>query len=40
MLKLLNLTKRSHHILLITKLLDVIDAFESEDDAIQSFREE
>ncbi len=39
MLKLLNLTTRSHHILLITKLLGVIDTFESEAEALQSFRE-
>ena len=39
MLKLLNLTSRSHQILLITKLLGVIEAFESETEAVQSFRD-
>src|SRR6266550_2227813 len=36
-LKLLNLTKRNHHLFTITKLLTVMDAFDSEDEARRSF---
>jgi anti-sigma B factor antagonist len=36
-LKLLNLTKRIHDLLSITKLLTVFDTFDSEDDAVRSF---
>jgi len=36
-LKLLNLTKRIHDLLSITKLLTVFETFESEDDAVRSF---
>jgi anti-sigma B factor antagonist len=37
-LKLLNLTKRIHDLLSITKLLTVFETYESEDDAIKSFK--
>ena len=37
-MKLLNLTKRIHDLLSITKLLTVFETFESEDDAVSSFR--
>ncbi len=36
-MKLLNLTKRIHDLLSITKLLTVFETFESEDDAVRSF---
>ncbi len=36
-LKLLNLTSRSRKVLTITKLLTVLDVFESEADAVKSF---
>ena len=36
-LKLLNLTKRIHDLLSITKLLTVFETFESENDAVRSF---
>ena len=36
-LKLLNLTPRVRHLLVITRLLTVIEAFESEADAVASF---
>ena len=36
-LKLLNVTKRIHDLLVITKLLTVFDTFESEDEAVRSF---
>ena len=36
-LKLLHLTKRSHELMVITKLVDVFDFFDSEDEAVQSF---
>ena len=36
-LKLLNLTRRIHDLLSITKLLTVFETFESEDDAVRSF---
>lgn len=36
-LKLLNLTKRIHDLLSITKLLTVFETYESEDDAVKSF---
>jgi anti-sigma B factor antagonist len=37
-LKLLNLTKRIHDLLSITKLLTVFETYESEEDAVQSFK--
>ena len=37
-LKLLNLTKKLHELLAITKLLTVFETFENENHAIQSFR--
>ena len=36
-LKLLHLTKRSHELMVITKLADVFDFFDSEDEAVKSF---
>jgi len=36
-LKLLHLTKRSHHLLSVTRLVTVFDAFDKEDEAIRSF---
>ena len=39
-LKLLNLTRRSHHLMEISKLLDVFETFESEDHALASFTRE
>jgi anti-sigma B factor antagonist len=36
-LKLLNVTKRIHDLLVITKLLTVFDTFDSEAEALQSF---
>jgi anti-sigma B factor antagonist len=36
-MKLLNLTKRLHDLLAITKLLTIFDTFESEQDALQQF---
>jgi anti-sigma B factor antagonist len=36
-LKLLNVTKRIHDLLVITKLVTVFDAFDSEAEAVQSF---
>ena len=36
-LKLLHLTKGSHELMIITKLVDVFDFFDSEDEAVQSF---
>jgi anti-sigma B factor antagonist len=36
-LKLANATQRVHHVLSITKLLTVLDAFAAERDAVQSF---
>ena len=36
-LKLLNLTKRMHDLLSITRLLTVFETFDSEDDAVRSF---
>jgi anti-sigma B factor antagonist len=36
-LKLLNLTKRVHDLLAITRLLTVFETFDSEDDAVRSF---
>jgi anti-sigma B factor antagonist len=35
--KLLSLTARSHHLMEISKLLDVFEVFDSEDDALASF---
>jgi anti-sigma B factor antagonist len=35
--KLLNLTRRSHNVLMITKLLTVFETFDSEQQAIDSF---
>ena len=35
--KLLNLTRRSHNVLMITKLLTVLETFDSEQQAIDSF---
>ena len=35
--KLLNLTRKSHNVLMITKLLTVLEVFESEQQAIDSF---
>jgi anti-sigma B factor antagonist len=37
-LKLLNLTKRLKDLLVLTKLLTVFDTYESEDDAIKSYK--
>lgn len=37
-LKLLNLTKKLHELLAITKLLTVFESFENEHQALQSFR--
>jgi len=37
-LKLLNLTKKLHELLAITKLLTVFESFENEAQALQSFR--
>ena len=37
--KLLNLTRRSHNVLMVTKLLTVLEAFDSEQEAIDSFVE-
>ena len=37
--KLLNLTRRSHNVLMITKLLTVLETFDSEQQAIDSFVE-
>jgi anti-sigma B factor antagonist len=37
-LKLLHLTKRIHDLLSITKLLTVFETFESEEEAVRSFR--
>jgi anti-sigma B factor antagonist len=39
-LKLLNLTRRSHHLMEISKLLDVFETFESEEHALASFTRE
>lgn len=36
-LKLLNLTKRVHELLAITKLVTVFETFDSEDNAVRSF---
>ncbi len=36
-MKLLNLTKRLHDLLAITKLLTIFDTFESEQDALKKF---
>jgi anti-anti-sigma factor len=36
-LKLLNATSRNHHLLAITRLVTVFDAFDSESDALRSF---
>ena len=36
-LKLLNLTRRSQHLMEITKLLDVFETFDSEEQALASF---
>jgi anti-sigma B factor antagonist len=36
-MKLLNLTKRLHDLLAITKLLTIFDSFESEQDALKQF---
>jgi len=36
-MKLLNLTKRLHDLLSITKLLTIFDTFESEQDALTQF---
>jgi len=36
-IKLLNLRRKSHNVLKTTKLLTVLQAFESEDEAIESF---
>lgn len=36
-LKLLHLSQRSHHVLLITKLLSIIETFDSEAEALQSY---
>jgi anti-sigma B factor antagonist len=36
-MKLLNLTKRLHDLLAITKLLTIFDTFESEQDALKQF---
>jgi anti-sigma B factor antagonist len=38
--KLLNLRRRTHNVLMTTKLLSVIEAFESEELAIDSFHDE
>jgi anti-sigma B factor antagonist len=37
-LKLLNLTKRIHDLLSITKLLTVFETYENEEDAVKSFK--
>lgn len=37
-LKLLNLTKKLHELLAITKLLTVFESYENENQALQSFR--
>jgi len=37
--KLLNLTRKSHNVLMITKLLTVLETFDSEQQAIDSFVE-
>jgi anti-sigma B factor antagonist len=37
-LKLLNLTKRIHDLLSITKLLTVFETYESEEEAVKSFK--
>jgi anti-sigma B factor antagonist len=37
--KLMNLTPRSHNVLMITKLLNVLETFDSEQQAIDSFVE-
>ncbi len=37
-LKLLNLTKRIHDLLSITKLLTVFETYDSEEDAVKSFK--
>ena len=37
-LKLLNLTKKIHEVLAITKLLTVFDVFDNENSAVSSFR--
>ena len=37
-LKLLNLTKRIHDLLSITKLLTVFETYETEEDAVKSFK--
>ena len=39
-LKLLHLTQRSHHLMEISKLLDVFQTFESEEQALASFKHE
>ena len=39
-LKLLHLTQRSHHLMEISKLLDVFQTFESEEHALASFKHE
>jgi len=39
-LKLLNLTTHINDLLVLTKLLTVFDAFENEDDAVNSFNDE
>jgi anti-sigma B factor antagonist len=36
-LKLLNISRRNHHLLSITRLVTVFDTFDSEDDAVRSF---
>ena len=36
-MKLMNLRPRSHNVLLVTKLLDIFEAFESEAEALRSF---
>ena len=36
-LSLLHLTKRSHELMVITKLVDVFDFFDSEKEAVESF---
>src|SRR5687767_10417632 len=35
--KLLHLTRRSHHVMEISKLLSIFEAFDSEDHAVRSF---
>ena len=39
-LKLLHLTRRSHHLMEISKLLDVFETFEAEEHALASFTHE